>query len=313
MKGLEIAREYYNLYGKQMLESEFSEVLSKLAIGIAGSGSECYGYDDDISKDHDFEPAFCIFLPDEEILDRKTAFRLERAYSHLPKEFMGLERSLTTPVGGSRHGVIRMSDFFLSKVGSADGRLSINQWFSIPEYSLLEATNGEIFEDFYGEFTAIRERLSYFPQDIRLKKLAGHLLIMGQAGQYNYARCILRGDSAAAQLSVFEFVKSAMHSVFLLNSKYMPYYKWCFKALIELKTLSELYDDLEFLISSGNTEKEAEQKAEVIERICAAIINELRTQKLLEIQSGEMELIAYALNNTIKDNNIRNMHILHGI
>ena len=89
MKGLELARQYYEAYGREMLQSQFSHVLPLLATGLAGSGSECYGYDDEISHDHDFEPAFCIFLPDESVVDRKTAFELERAYSKLPKEFMG--------------------------------------------------------------------------------------------------------------------------------------------------------------------------------------------------------------------------------
>ena len=80
-----------------------------------------------------------------------------------------------------------------------------------------EAVNGEIFFDNYGEVTRIREKLSYYPEYLRLKKLAGHALLMGQAGQYNYSRCISRGDTAAAQLAAIEFVKSAMSAIFLIN------------------------------------------------------------------------------------------------
>jgi len=40
---------------------------------------------------------------------------LERAYSALPKEYMGFKRSPLSPVGGNRHGVIRISDFFETK------------------------------------------------------------------------------------------------------------------------------------------------------------------------------------------------------
>ena len=42
---------------------------------------------------------------------------LERAYAKLPKEFMGFKRSSLDPVGGNRHGVIRMSEFFVEKTG----------------------------------------------------------------------------------------------------------------------------------------------------------------------------------------------------
>ena len=62
MKGLELAKNYYLTYGKEMLENEFPTLLPRLAVGLVGQGSECLGYDDDISKDHDFEPCFCIFI-----------------------------------------------------------------------------------------------------------------------------------------------------------------------------------------------------------------------------------------------------------
>lgn len=311
MTGLELARQYYEACGEEMLRTQFPEALPYLAIGLAGSGSECYGYDDDTSRDHDFEPGFCIFLPGEDVVDRRTAFQLERAYAKLPKRFMGLTRSPIDPVGGNRHGVIRMAEFFLAKTGSEDGDLSPEQWLSVPEYGLLEATNGAVFADHYGQFTAIREKLRYFPEDVRRKKLAGHLLLMGQAGQYNYSRCIARGDTAAAQLAVFEFAQSALHSIYLLNRAYMPYYKWSFRGLKGLPRLGELATALEALISSGNTPREAGEKTESIERICAAVADELRAQSLTDLKNGEMEQQAYALNDTITDHNIRNLHILH--
>ena len=162
----------------------------------------------------------------------------------MPKEFMGYKRSVLSPVGGNRHGVMRTAEFFAGKTGTPDGVLSLGDWFFLSEQSLAEATDGKIFYDGLGEVTAIRERLAYMPNDVRLKKLAGNLLVMGQAGQYNYPRCIARGDTAAAQLAVFEFVKAALNVAFLLNRRYAPYYKWTFRALAELSVLSELYGEL---------------------------------------------------------------------
>ena len=313
MKGLELAKAFYEAFGKDMLEKDFPEALPYLAIGLAGSGSECYGFDDIASQDHDFEPAFCIFLPDENIIDSKLEFRLERAYAKLPKEFMGFKRSPLSPVGGNRHGVIRMADFFASKTGSRDGSLSLDAWFSIPEFSLLEATNGEIFSDPSGQFSAIREKLRYLPESVRLKKLAGRLLLMGQAGLYNYERCLKRGETAAAQLSVFEFSQSAMHCVFLLNRAYMPYYKWSFKALRALPLLGELSKDFQYLISSGNQETEAPKKLKIIEKICEKIADELRNGGLTKFATSEMEPLAYAINDTIPDPTLRNLNILYGV
>ena len=233
MKGIELSERFYAEFGEPMIRREFPSVERYIAVGLTGSGSECFGFDDEISRDHDFEAGFCIFLPDEDIVDRRTAFELERAYSRLPKEYMGYRRSIISAVGGNRHGVIRMSDFFTQKTGRADGDLSLDAWMSVPEQSLAEATNGKVFFDGLGRFTEIRERLSYLPDDVRLKKLAGNLLIMGQSGQYNYGRCLSRGETGAAQLAVSEFVRSAMNCIFLLNKKYIPYYKWSFCACFQ--------------------------------------------------------------------------------
>lgn len=311
MKGLELARKFYEQHGEPMLKEQFSHILPFVAVGLVGSGSECYGYDDEVSQDHDFEPGFCIFLPDETTVDRKTAFELERAYSKLPKEFMGLKRSIISPVGGNRHGVIRTADFFENKIGCCDGELSAEQWLSLPDYALAEAVNGEVFCDNYGEFTAIRERIARYPQDVRFKKLAGNLLLMGQSGQYNYKRCVLRNETAAAQLSIFEFAKATLNTVFLLEEKYTPYYKWSFRALRELSPdYALLASDLEYLLSSGNGETSVKKKCGIIENICTQISQKMKEQGLLDAVGADTEWLAYAVNDLIKDSHIRNMHIL---
>ena len=77
MKGIELAKQYYLEHGAPMLHRDFHEYEGLIAVGLVGSGSECYGYDDDISTDHDFEPCFCLFIPDESIIDSKVEFALE--------------------------------------------------------------------------------------------------------------------------------------------------------------------------------------------------------------------------------------------
>lgn len=309
MKGLDLARAYYKEYGEPMLFSEFADVVDRIAVGLVGSGSECLGYDDEISRDHDFEPAFCIFLPDESVVDRRTAFLIERAYAKLPREFMGVKRSTMAAVGGDRHGVMRTADFYAAKTGRGDGVLSIGDWLTIPEQSILEAVNGEVFFDRYGEFSRIREGLCYLPEDIRLKKLAGNLLIMGQAGQYNYPRLIKRGEIAAAQLAAVEFAKSAMHAVFLINRRYMPYYKWSFRALRELPTLSSLAPSLERIIAGGPIpDREA-----LIEGVCREIADAIARVGIKAVNGDSAEELAYRVNNCIENGEIRNLHVLAGV
>ncbi len=313
MKGLELSKAYYTEYGEAMLREDFADVFLHLAVALAGSGSECLGYDDEISRDHDFEPGFCIFLPGEDLVDPKKEFQLQRAYSHLPDEFMGVKRNRLSPVGGSRHGVMRMSDFYKSKCGSADGELSCMQWLTVPESMLLEATNGEVFYDGDGTFSGIRKKLSYFPEDIKLKKLTGYLLLMGQAGQYNYPRLLKRNETGAAQLAVQTFTDAAMHVIFLLNRKYMPYYKWSFRALRDLPLFGNLAESLEFLISSENTERIFQTKTEMIEDIATLVAKHLKEEHLSEAVCTDMEKHAYSVNDRIRDGMLRNMHVLSGV
>ena len=311
MNGLELSREYYEKFGKPMLEAEFADILPFLAVGFVGSGSEHYGYDDEVSRDHDFEPGFCIFLPGEDVVDRKQAFQLERAYAKLPKEFAGVKRQRISPVGGNRNGVIRTADFYLKMIGAADGELSVEQWLRLPDYALAEAVNGEVFYDPYGEFSAVREQLICMPEDIKRKRIAGNLLIMAQSGQYNFSRCMKHGEPEAAQLACVEFVNAAMKVSFLLQDRYMPYYKWCFRAFRELIGTEEIAEKLSDLLFGDNRDSAVSQKkGELIEAVAARIAAQLQDRGFVTAAENDLEKLAYAVNNGITDNDIRNMNIL---
>ena len=313
MKGLEIARAYYEAHGAPMLRERFPQLLPHVAAGLFGNGSECFGYDDDISRDHDFEPGFMLLLPGEEVVSRRDAFLLERAYAALPREFMGLRRGLMQPVGGPRRGVLRAAEVFMDRVGSPDGVLTVGRWLSLPEYALAEAVNGEIFFDGSGAVTAVRERLARYPEDIRRKKLAGSLLLMAQAGQYNYPRCLAHGEKGAAQLAVGEFVRHCMAAVFLLNGVYQPYYKWAFRAMRALPRLSLLAELMEYLLTTDNEAPQSGEKRRTIEGVAADVVAELSRQGLSHLDSDDLEKHAYAVNDSIEDGDIRNLHILTAV
>ena len=296
-----------------MLKEQFSDILDKIAVGCVGAGSENFGFDDEISRDHDFEPSFYIFLPDESTVSRREEFLLERAYYKLPREYMGLKRSIVNPVGGARCGVIRTADFYLKKVGKADGNLSIYDWLTLPSYSLAEATNGNLFFDNLGEFTKIRNRLLDMPEDIRKKRLAGNLLLMAQSGTYNYERCLSHNETGGAQLSVIEFVKSTMQVIFLLNCRYMPFYKWSFKALKNLDILGNTAADLEWLISIDNSAENQNNKIQIIDNLSNLIIKELKNQELTKAVCIDLEKHAYSVNDLILNEEIRNLNIFTAV
>ena len=313
MKGIDLARLYYEAYGKPMLEREFSDILRYLAVGLVGSGSERFGYDDEVSQDHDFEPGFCIFIPGEDVVDTRTEFRLKRAYDKLPREFMGFKRAIDAPVGGARNGVMRTADFYGERVGSHTGELTTAEWLAIPDSYLAEATNGKIFFDGYGEFTKIRERLLVMPEDVRLKRLAGNIMVMAQSGQYNYSRCLSHGEPEAAQLALNNFVDGAARVFFLLEKKYMPFYKWAFRAMREAGGKNHA-DRLAALLTGDIYDRAVQAaRADAVEGIAKEVIKRLKDQGLTEEDGSDLERHAYAVNDKIRDGGLRNANIFAAV
>lgn len=312
MKGLEISKRYYLEYGRPMLEELFPYVIDRIAVGLVGEGSECLGFDDEISKDHDFDAGFCLWITEAD--EKEFGFRLERAYSKLPKEFMGLKRSIVSPVGGNRHGVITIEKFYRRFLGEPNAPDSVRRWLYIPSSSLLSASNGEVFTDNLGVFSSVRNVLILgYPEDIRRKKLAAHTVFMAQSGQYNYSRCLARGELGAAQLSIFEFVKHAISAIYLLNNKYEPFYKWAYRGLVELPILGNIGDALQALTELDNTSINIVTKKEIIEDISNLFIQEFYSQCLSKAVCTDLEKHAYSILDGVRDATLRNMHIMEGI
>lgn len=308
MRGLELCEAFYRAHGEPMLQKAFAPLLPYLATGLVGSGSECLGYDDALSRDHDFEPGFCIFLPDEDTVSRRDAFLLERAYEKLPRCFEGFERSRLSPVGGNRHGVLRLREFLEARTGTPDGVLTLDRLCRLPEQPLLELTAGRVFYDGLGTLTAVRERLRYFPEDVRRKKLAGELVLLGQAGQYNLPRCIERSDEGAARLCLFETVRHAMHLAFLLDRAYMPYYKWQLRALRELPRLASLAEPLTELLGGTALASACER----VDTLCETLLSFVREEYELP-HAVSADLAGYAVERYIDDPTLRNAHILFAV
>jgi hypothetical protein len=241
MKGLELSQKYYEAYGRQMIRGQFPEIADQAAVGLVGYGSECLGFDDEISTDHDYGPSFCIWLPREVYI--KHGKGMQAAYDALPKEFMGFAGRVEEEQGKGRVGALCLEDFYLEILGRDSVPETAEEWLAVSEAALATATNGAVFEDPCGKFTAVREGLlSYYPREVWLKKLAESLAKAAQAGQYNYARAMKR-----AEIALTEFVKEAMQTVYLLNKKYAPFYKWMHRGMKELAVCSEIGDMLALL------------------------------------------------------------------
>ncbi len=225
--GLALSKEYYETYGKPMIQEQFPEYAGKIAVGLAGRGSDCFGYDDAASRDHDWGPDFCMWVTDETYGEIGEA--LQQAYMKLPGEFKGYRRAAHVN-GRNRRGVIRISDFYRDLAG-AESYEAID-WKNISDTSLAAAVNGEIFRDDEGIFSAFREKLQRgYPEEIRYLKLAEAAARFAQTAQYNYPRMLGRGDRFTAEMMVWDGMKEAMKLQHYIEGKYPPHDKWLLRSL----------------------------------------------------------------------------------
>ncbi len=304
MKGLELSKKYFLEFGLPMLKARFPEYTDRIAAGLVGHGSECFGFDDDISRDHDFGAGFCLWITRED--EREFGFRLFRAYNSLPQEFEGVKIREKSALGGGFKGVHTIEDFYSRYTGTEGAPRDNLAWLRIPSHYLAEATNGEVFCDPLGKFSAIRnEILNGMPDCVLYKKIASKAILMAQAGQYNYPRCLAHGDTAAATLALTRFAEHAAQMIYLLNGRHAPYYKWLLRGAETLPTMGERVADIRRLLTDT-----AAPKAEIIEGLCSAVIDELVLRGLSHRQGDYLEPYAFTVNERIKDSTLRNMHII---
>ncbi len=262
--GLELARRYYESCGRQMIEERFPAWAGKIAVGLAGRGSDCFGYDDKFSRDHDWGPDFCMWVTDQTYEEIGEA--LQQAYESLPEEFDGYKRASRVN-GRSRRGVIRIPEFYKSLVGA--GSYEEIDWQDVSDAGLAAAVNGEVFRDDEGVFTTFREKLKEgYPENVRYLKLAQSAAGFSQTAQYNYPRMLGRGDILTAQMMVWDGIKEAMKLQHYIEGKYPPHDKWLYRSLQTLEKAPEMAGMLQDVSSrlAGNGVMKIAWEEETIEK-----------------------------------------------
>ena len=317
--GLKISEVFFEEYGLPMLEREFPGYKDQIAAGLAGQTSECFGYDDYISRDHDYAPGFCLWLPEE--LKKKIGDDLQKAYENLPvQEFIlnhrsdvGMAEPSPVMTGARRHrvGVHSIEEFYYEHTGMTHAPVTTQDWLATPQMHLAEAVNGKVFRDPSGEFSAIRSVWEgYYPEDIKKKKVAADLAMAGKTGQFNYVRSIKRGDIGAAYCCVTEFIYKITAALFLLNGRYMPYYKWRFRAMKEFTTLRSAAEPL--LKLAQMSEEVSSDKINLIEEVSGLVIKELVGRGWSSGHSDYLLDNAKLVMKTISDSEIASWNVFVG-
>ncbi|MCR4612007.1 MAG: DUF4037 domain-containing protein [Lachnospiraceae bacterium] len=233
-RAIDSSRRFYENQVAPMIKREFSQYEDRIAVGIVGEGSDCFGYDDFVSRDHDFGTGVVLWLTDEDMA--LFGDELSKAYNEIIENHPG--NNLTERLK-ERRGVMSISIFYNNILDTdcynEECEMSEETWLSLDHTCLATAVNGEVFRDDLGYFTAFREMLlKYYPERVWKIRIVNELHRFAQSLQVNYARCMSRRDVVAARLCHMQGLDAAMQLFFLMKRIYPPYYKWTYRRLCEL-------------------------------------------------------------------------------
>lgn len=301
MRTIDLCERFYRDYGADLIHG-YEECVSA---GLVGNGSECFGYDDEVSLDHDVCADFCLWVDDDAY--GEVAPTLEKRRLALPDRYMGLERVCRAARSEKRRGVFSCGEFYRSLIGCDTLPKYPAEWLRIPDHALAAAANGKVFTDGATDFTYMRNCIiNGIPTDVYLKKLSRSVIMSAQYGQYNYSRCIKHGESGAARLALDGFCMNVAYSIYYLNRRNPPFYKWLFRGIRELKLGFSVGAELEGLL----TAQDPSVCTEMIEDISAHLLCLLRNGGYTYGAERYLEPHAYRIAEKIRDRELSAMHIM---
>lgn len=296
VSGLQRSQLFWMLDVAPALEHDVADLFPYIAAGLVGDGSDAFGFDDELSLDHDAETKVRIWIP-EGVGGSGAAFRISAAVEARQSR---LPHDLPSPVSTPSIEVFEISAFYRRYTGLDWSPHTWREWYAIPQHNLAAATNGAVFFDGAGRFTARREQLlAYYPLDVSLKLLESACLRMGQSGQYNYPRLRQRNEDVAAELMKAQFMQAALAAVFILNRRYKPFDKWAHRAVQQLPVLGEATAN-HLLAIAHNDDAYAH-----IEALSALIISEMANQNLSDNSSDFLVNHATTLRSRIIEPELR--------
>lgn len=296
VSGMELAKDFYERYGKKMIKENFPEYEGRIAAGKCGAGSECFEMDDWKSRDHDFCPGFSLWLTAEDygLIGADLQNKYMGIYEHYVKDGYRTSFPQLKPeqvasesiaaAASNRHGVRLISDFYQEHTGYPEGPRD-TQWLIADEACLAAAVNGQVFKDDLGIFTSIRNYiLKGAPEKLYLMKLAQCMTLYGQSAQYNLIRALKRKDYVTACIEKGKSMKMALELIYKANKTFAPHDKLLIKGIEKLSRLRDAGDIIKRL---GELDiREEEETENLFERLSVMILNEYKSMGYLSGNSS---------------------------
>jgi len=220
--GIGLSRAYFLEVVRPILAARFPGLA--YSAGRLGAGSDVFGLDDAVSRDHDWGLRLSVFVPGDRVdhVDRELERALPQSFADLPVRFA------FTGETEQRHrvDVASLPDLLRARLGfDPRAGASARDWLSLSGQAALEIVAGPVFADASGELSAIRRALEWYPDDIWRYVLAcdwvrveQELPLMGRAADV--------GDDTGSRVIAARVVHTVMHLAFMIERRWPPYSKW---------------------------------------------------------------------------------------
>jgi hypothetical protein len=271
MNGISLSEAFFNDCVAPLVTKSQSGDLAAFSAAILGDGSEVLGYDDEISQDHNFSPRVLLFLEDE-AYDRFGPALLADLRKSLPASYRG--HALLWSEHRRALDVVPLHRFFHQYLDLHGLPHTTVEWLRCEEQRLLELTAGKVFHDPGGRLGQIRQRLRFFPPDVRLFLL--RLAFMRLSECAGAERCIQRGDRLALHAHNAYFTFFAIKTTHLIERRYCPYHKWMARSLLDLEPFgTEVHRTLLVLTNAPTLDAIRDAMLAVLQLLGTRITDEL--------------------------------------
>jgi len=235
---IDVSHGFFDEHVKPILKRNFPEEFSQMAFGVWGLGSEALGLDDEYSRDHHWGLRIDVLMP-AELFETKREAMLADLNAELPHSYQGhsLGEQAVTGAGLNPES---LEGFLARTIGLDHPPETYEEWLSIPEEDIIHLINGEVWHDPSRRFSAIRDTLKdYYPEPVRLRRIAHWCRYYSGMGTYALKRAILRDNDYYAAIAFGKSIRRAVHLAFMLEKTYYPYDKWTMAFFAKLPRLYE--------------------------------------------------------------------------
>ena len=276
MKGLDVARSFFEEWGLPYLKSEHPQMADRVA-AVMCWGSESLRNDDELSRDHNWGPRFNLVLTGKDMV--RHGRRLSRALSEAaPREWKGF-RFRPGRNQGTNVPVSSINFWFKHYLGVAVPPTSDKAWFmrcmrtaNRWEHNLYMVRHATVFHDPLGEFTSRRKLFHYYPEGAWMRRIIWETNNVWHFGQYNFLdRLAVRRDPVAIPVCLGQFAEAVMRLVLLLSQDYTPYWKWLAAEFRKDSAAQELDKSLRRLLETHDIR----DQAGAVRSICGEIHSRL--------------------------------------